>query len=258
MAYLGGLQLPAMDKYSQPYSIRNARERAKQADRNLLITGISFVGLLLLMLLIWAVTPLPSDGFRSKSNAHYSTYLAPQAQYFVNAPSDYYGQKTGRVEYPGRRVEVNFDCCPDYPANSQLGQPFSTARADALHADTVVLKSGSISESSYTQLLPSPTLSIPEPSTADSPVRVFGVEGLPAQIQYPVCARELGLGAARVVVKVTVDASGNAIQTQVVGTANPCFIPEIRRAVKLLRFLPALYRGRPVAASIIIPIVFTP
>lgn len=243
-----------------PGGVRNARQRRAQADNTLAKVGISLGGVLGLLILLHSL--LPNREVQSVSNSGvYQLQISDANHYPVAVPETYRGPASGGVEWQSLERSFSleqFGAEAPVQVAVPLTPPAPTPAPSEPDAEAAGQPSRSRPAESHTQYLPSPAISIPEPAQVDVPVRVLGLEDLVRSMPYPACARDMGLGPSRVVVRISVDAQGIAQQIQAVGNPNCCLKQAALRGVQRLRFRPAMRGGRPVASSIVVPILFRP
>jgi TonB family protein len=87
------------------------------------------------------------------------------------------------------------------------------------------------------------------------PEMIGGFDSLNSLIHYPASALKDSV-EGKVYILVVIDSLGNPICPSVIKAVNPALDNEALRVVMLMRFKPALYRGKPVTTPIALPIVF--
>jgi protein TonB len=88
------------------------------------------------------------------------------------------------------------------------------------------------------------------------PVPIGGYEALAANIEYPDMAYKAGM-EGKILVKVWINEDGQVTSTEVLeGSSKTGMVEAACEGLKRTRFEPARQHGRPMATSILIPIVF--
>lgn len=90
----------------------------------------------------------------------------------------------------------------------------------------------------------------------EAPVLIGGTSALMKEIRYPDQARQLGIGGT-VLARIVVNKSGGVESVEIIKSLGYGLDEEVIRALKLMKFQPALQQGKPVKVRMAIPVRFS-